>query len=149
MHLGELCNHPVITCGRDTTAAELARLMREGHVGDVVVVDGPPEAGTPVGVVTDRDLVTQVLALGLDARRLTAGQLMSPSVCTALDSEEVEDAVLHMSTRGVRRLPVVDRHNRLRGVVSADDLSAYLAHQMNQLGRVMTRQLQIERNARP
>ena len=64
MHIGKICTRSVVSCRRDASARELARLMRERHVGDVVVVDEHEGLLTPVGVVTDRDLVVKVLAMG-------------------------------------------------------------------------------------
>ena len=59
MHIGEICTRSVVTCGRDTSVLELAQLMRDHHVGAVIVVDEHAGKLTPVGVVTDRDLVVE------------------------------------------------------------------------------------------
>ena len=75
MKLKEMCTAAVVSCGAKTTASEAARLMRDQHVGDVVVVDDPREEGTPLGIVTDRDLVIEVLGeLTQDMRSAHAGR---------------------------------------------------------------------------
>ena len=83
MHIGEICTRSVVTCRRDASAKELAGLMRKHHVGDVIVVDEHEGRMTPAGVVTDRDLVVKVLALGIDPAGVRAGDLMASDVATA------------------------------------------------------------------
>ena len=62
MTIDRISNHDVVTCSRETNAVELAGLMRERHTGDVVVTESDPRGEVPVGIVTDRDLVVEVLA---------------------------------------------------------------------------------------
>jgi CBS domain-containing protein len=144
MRLSEICVHAVVTCSRDTTADELARTMRERHVGDVVVVE-PSDGGVrPVGIVTDRDLVVKVLALGVAPADCRAADLMGVPLVTAFGSDSVYDAIWHMRSRGIRRLPVVDVHSRLLGIVTRDDLSEVLAQDLSALARVSPRQTQNE-----
>jgi signal-transduction protein with cAMP-binding, CBS, and nucleotidyltransferase domain len=143
MRLGELCTRSVVTCGPNDSAADLARLMRKHHVGDVVVVEAVEDAQRPLGVVTDRDLVMQVLATGADPATVTASTLMSPA-CNALGSESVYDAVWHMRRKGCRRLPVVDDHGRLLGLVTLDDLTRFLAQELTELGRISGQQSELE-----
>jgi CBS domain-containing protein len=140
MRLLDICTHSVATCDRGMSAPELARLMRERHVGDVVVVDPCEDGFTPVGIVTDRDLVVQLIARGADPERFCAEDLMSADVVTAIGSETVFDAIWHMRRRGVRRLPIVDAHNRLQGIVCLDDLTDALGQELSALARIAPRQ---------
>lgn len=140
MNLMDICTRAVVTCDRKMGAPALARAMREQHVGDVIVVD-PCEGGvTPVGIVTDRDLVVQLIARGVDPTDYCAEDLMSGEVVTAVGSETVFDAIWHMRRRGVRRLPVVDARNRLQGLVTLDDLTDALAQELSALARIAPRQ---------
>ena len=147
MHIGEICTRSVVTCRRDTSARELARLMRERHVGDVVVVDEHEGLLTPVGVVTDRDLVVKVLAMDIDPAALRAEGLMANSVETAFESELVYDAIWHMRGKNIRRLPVVDAHNHLLGMLTADDVTRFLAQELGDLARVATHQAERDESA--
>lgn len=143
MRIGELCTRAVVTCNEHCSAADLARLMRKHHVGDVVVIE-PVEGGDrPLGVVTDRDLVMQVLAAGIEPTVAKATDLMSPAI-TALASEGVYDAIWHMRRKACRRLPVVDPQGRLTGLVTLDDLTQFLATELAELGRVSLRQQELE-----
>ncbi len=135
MRVGEICKRSVVTCGRDASALELARLMREHRVGDVVVVDEQDGASTPIGIVTDRDLVVEVMADGVDPDMLRADEMIVGELVTVLDTELVYDAIWHMRRKGVRRLPVLDAHGRLAGILTADDVTRFLAQELTEVAR--------------
>ena len=145
MHISEICKRDVVTCARGASALELAQLMRDRHVGDVVVVDRNEGPTVPVGIVTDRDLVVRVLANGLDSDTVAAGELMREPLITVLGSESVYDAVWHMRRGGIRRLPVVDARGVLLGVVTMDDITAHLAAELADMARIAPCQGQRER----
>jgi len=147
MRIGEICNRSVVVCGAEASVPQLARLMREEHVGDVVVVDDARGERRPVGIVTDRDLVIQVLATGVDAEGVTAGDLMH-GVATVLETEAVYDAIWTMRRSGARRLPVVDGRNTLFGIVTMDDLMQFLAEELTELSRVSPQQRRTETELR-
>lgn len=147
MHIGEICTRSVVTCGRETSALELAQLMRDRHVGDVIVVDEYDGQMTPVGVVTDRDLVVEILAKGANPDLLRAGDLIANEIVTAFESELVYDAIWHMRGKGIRRLPVIDSHNHLLGVLTADDVTAFLAEELTEVARIAHRQIKREEAA--
>jgi signal-transduction protein with cAMP-binding, CBS, and nucleotidyltransferase domain len=130
MGIGDICTRHVVTCRRDTSAVEIARLMRDSRVGDVVVVEGDAEQAIPVGIVTDRDLVMRVLAREVEPHDVLAQDVMSANLVTALESEAVFDAIWHMRRNGARRLPIVDAHNVLRGILTMDDVTRFLAREL-------------------
>jgi signal-transduction protein with cAMP-binding, CBS, and nucleotidyltransferase domain len=140
MGIADFCTREVVTCGRHTSALELARVMRERHVGDVVIVETVEGGVRPVGVVTDRDLVVQVLARGVEPAQCMAEDLMDEDVHTAVGSESTYDAIWHMRSQGIRRLPIVDAHNRLLGILTADDVTEFLAQELSALARIPLRQ---------
>lgn len=144
MQIGEICTREVVVCERDTNAVELAQLMRDRHVGDVIVVEPVEGRAVPVGIVTDRDLVLDVLAEEDDPATLAAGDLMSAELVTARDTEVVYDAVWHMRSKGIRRLPVVDARGFLVGVLTADDVTAFLAEELAQIARIVPYQTRLE-----
>jgi CBS domain-containing protein len=121
MLLEEVCVLDVVCCGRDTGIIEAARMMRKHHAGDLIVVDDPYGGRTPVGILTDRDIVVEVLGNELDAATTTVAQVMSNKLVIAEASEDTAVAVERMHLHGVRRLPVVNRAGSLIGVFTLDD----------------------------
>ncbi|HSN22442.1 MAG TPA: CBS domain-containing protein [Usitatibacter sp.] len=121
MKTGEVCSREVVSIGPRANLAEASRLMRETHVGSVVVVDqeGPPR---PVGIVTDRDIVVEAVAAGIDPTTLTVGEIMGPTLVVAREDDDALVSLKTMRRRGVRRLPVVDAAGTLCGIVTLDDL---------------------------
>jgi CBS domain-containing protein len=117
----DICNKRVVTAEASTTLIDIAKLMRKNHVGAVVVVD-EKDAKRPVGIVTDRDIVVEVVAAGQDPRTLKAGEIMSSSLATTSTEDDVSWTLKVMRDHGVRRLPVIDGQNRMVGIVALDDL---------------------------
>lgn len=148
MPIGELCTRDVVFCTRDTTIQRVAELMRELHVGALVVVDEAAGRRTPAGIVTDRDIVVEVLAPGLDPAVPTAGEVMDAELLTAAEGDGLSETLGRMRARGVRRVPVVDAEGALVGLLSADDVLDLLAEQMQALARLVAREQRRERDTR-
>jgi len=148
MELGKLCTVDTVYCARDESVQGAALLMRKHHVGDIVVVDGADTVPTPAGIVTDRDIVVSVVALGLDPAGLQVGDIMTDDLLTADEHDDVSDTIERMRLRGIRRVPVVGEGGRLIGIVSADDLLGFLAEEMEDLARISPYQQQHERRTR-
>lgn len=140
MAIGELCNREVIIVAPETTIGEAARLMRQHHVGDVVVVAEEDGRRKPVGIVTDRDVVVEVVATGLDPATLTVGDIMVPDLATVQEKTGVFEAIRYMRDQGVRRMPVVGEDGSLVGILALDDLLELLAEELGALSRLVTRE---------
>jgi CBS domain-containing protein len=140
MSIGELCNRDVAFAMRETTIAAAARLMRHYHVGSLVVVDEKAGRRMPVGIITDRDIVVEVVATGLDAGTITVGDIMVHEIVTAPESMGVMETIQLMRVKGVRRLPVVDAGGGLAGIVTVDDLLDVLAEELSELARIVVRE---------
>jgi CBS domain-containing protein len=126
-----LCTRIVSTVEPGTPLVEAARLMREDHVGCVVVVDDTRGESRVAGLLTDRDIVVSVVALGLDARALRVSDLMSRDVAVVRESDSLGVVIDRMRERGVRRIPVVSGQGVLVGLISFDDLQAALSLQVH------------------
>jgi CBS domain-containing protein len=140
MNIGEICTTQIISCNSETTVQQAAELMRHQHVGDLVVVEQPNGERIPVGIVTDRDIVVSVIALGLDPSSILVGDIMTPDLMTANEDDDVFEATERMRFKGIRRLPVVNRVGGLVGIVSVDDLLSHMAAEMTELTRISVRQ---------
>jgi len=148
MLLKELCTPDVVSCTPDSSALHAARLMRQHHVGNVVVVEDAEADRSPIGVVTDRDIVIEVLGKELDPARVTLRQIMRTPVVIASSSENVGQAVERMKFHGVRRIPVVDETSRLIGILTLDDLLKRLAADAASLADVIAREQDREHRGR-
>jgi CBS domain-containing protein len=148
MTVGEVCNREVVFVRRDESIGKAARLMRTYHVGGLVVIEEKEGRRVPVGIVTDRDLVLEVIAEEVDASKLTVGDIMSFELVTAREEDSLLDAIKHMRSRGVRRIPVVNREGALTGILAVDDLLELLAEQINDLAGLIQRELKRERERR-
>jgi len=148
MLLKDIYTPDVVCCGGQTTALEAARLMRQRHVGDLVVVEDPIGARTPLGVVTDRDLVVEVLGNGQDPTQTTVADLIRTPVVIAGGSEDSYLVAERMRSHGVRRVPVVDRQGALVGIVTLDDLIKCMVKEGALLVEVMSKGQDREQRAR-
>ncbi len=109
MSIRQLCNRDVICATRDTSIADAAAMMRQHHVGNLVVAYPVDDRQTPVGIVTDRDIVVEVVAASLDPSSLCLGDLLVGHSPIQVDENvSQDDAIRRMVDAGVRRLAVVD-----------------------------------------
>ena len=144
MTIKDFCVRNVVTVARTDTITTAAALMREHHIGDVVVVDESGGRRTPVGIVTDRDIVVEVIAAGVDPRALKVGDLLQRPVVTVRDDRSYTDTVRLMTQHGIRRVPVVVASGALTGIVAADDMLRQLAVPLAALAELPRRERHIE-----
>ncbi len=150
MNIGDICKRKVVTIGERDELTRAAELMREKHIGFLVVVktnvgDGSSE---PIGVVTDRDIVVAVVARGADPRTLRVGDVMTRQPVVAEQEKPVSSALREMRRIGVRRLPVVDRAGALVGVLSVDDVVDALAGELWDVASSIRQEMRVEETFR-
>ena len=137
MSVGRICIREVDTAEPEESVRTVARRMNDRNVGTLVVVDA---AGRPTGIVTDRDLVVEVLARGRDPIQTTVGDVMTIGPRTVDESTPIELALTAMRAGPFRRLPVVDGAGKLVGLVSVDDVLSLLAEEMTEIGTLVRRE---------
>jgi CBS domain-containing protein len=98
--------------------------------------------------VTDRDIVVEVVAEGLQSGAITVGDIMGQQLVTARETEGVLQALEIMRCKGVRRLPIVREDGHLVGIISIDDLLAVLTEQLNDVARIVAREQAQESSVR-
>ena len=135
MTIGKICNREVITVQRDATVLHAAVLMRQYHVGDVVVIENRKNKTVPIGIVTDRDIVVELVATELDCKVITVGDIITKLIVVK-DSAGVFEAIQLMVNKGVRRLPVVDDDGGLVGIITLDDLLLLLSKELATLTKL-------------
>lgn len=122
-----------MTAETDQSAGNLASVMREEAVGSVVIVS----EDRPVGIVTDRDLVIEVLEPRRDPSSVTAGDIMTETPATVTADQGVFEATATLFEFGVRRLPVVDDDGAMTGIVTLDDVLVLLTDELGNLAGVV------------
>ena len=149
MQIGEVCTREVVICTDDTGVIDAAKLMRTYHVGSLVIVEQQNGRRVPVGVITDRDLVLEVLALDVTPERLTVGDIRTAELIAVPETEDVFDVLELMRRKGVRRMPVLDARGALAGIVTLDDLLEILAEKLGSMVKLVSRAQLRERQSRP
>lgn len=149
MTAGEYCNREVVITEQDTSVVQAAVLMREFHVGSLVVVQKQGKVNLPVGIVTDRDLVIEVIAQQVPLESATLNDVMSKDLVTVGEQETLIDTLELMLKRGVRRVLVVDGQGSLQGMLAADDAIELMAESMADLAKVVSQELKQEVDQRP
>ena len=119
MKVSDIMSDRVVTIDEREPVIAAARLLKRMNLGALPVTD---RRGKLVGMLTDRDIVLRCVALGGDARTMTAGDVMTRGVVTATPDVKVDDAAKRMGRGQVRRLPVVE-NGKLVGMLSLADMA--------------------------
>jgi CBS domain-containing protein len=144
MNVGNLCQRNPVTARSIDDLVGVSQLMRENHVGYVVIVEPAvrESAFKPAGVLTDRDIVVAVVAKGADPKSLQAGDVMTREPVVAFEEESLGAALKKMRKVGVRRLPVLGKQEELVGVISIDDIIDALVGELEDVaGSIRSEQL--------
>jgi len=142
MRVGELCVRDVVTAHEDEPVTDAARRMSDLHVGDLIVIaDQPQGLPRPIGIVTDRDLVIEVLA---HPERVPAStkiaDVMRRDLIVATEDDAVEDVIAKMREHSIRRIPIVDSRGGLQGLLSVDDVIGWMKDQLEAATKLLARQ---------
>jgi CBS domain-containing protein len=146
MLVGSLCTLRPVTVSTGASIADVACLMRERHIGAVIVTDSGSERPRPVGMITDRDIVRAQLERTADLSRLSAAEVMTRNPLVIGEEDSVAGAIAHLRARGVRRAPVVAPDGALIGLISADDLLGHVAQKVVGLAEIVGWQRRVERD---
>ena len=144
MNAGSICKRGVVTVAPTDDLIAAAHVMREKHVGYLIV----SKSGRVVGVLTDRDIVVAVLAQEVDAHALKVGDVMTRYPLLIEEGQSIEAVLSHMREAGVRRVPVVDRSGALTGVLSIDDVLERIADQLINIAGSIRNEQRMERTVR-
>ena len=151
MCVGEICRREVVTIAPDAGLCDAARVMREKHVGMLVVVGSAPDHADRVvqGVLTDRDIVVTVVGRDAEAKDLKVMDVMTRNPLLVAEGASVAGVLRLMRMDGVRRVPVVGARNELVGVLSIDDVLDVLADQLTAISGAIRGEHSREQVMRP
>lgn len=133
MNIGKYCTRNIITADKETSIVEAAKLMRQHHVGSLVVVSRDTDGDRPIGILTDRDIVVEVLAEEVAVDSVTIEDVMTRSPVTAREDEDIFTTMETMRAKGIRRIPVTDSLGLLAGILSSDDLLGVIYEEMGNM----------------
>jgi CBS domain-containing protein len=140
MSLERICSKAVVTVSPDATVLEAAKLMRSKHIGCLVVID----EFRPIGIITDRDILLKVVAGEKQPAETAVKQIMTTNPTFVNVNYDVLDAVRLMRNRGVRRLPVVDEHRHLLGIITMDDVLTAFGAEVGDLAGAVQKEFGLE-----
>ena len=134
MSVGRICVRDVDTARPDESVTVAAARMHQCAVGMLVVVNN---ANRVIGIVTDRDLVSRVLAKGRNSTEMLVCEAMTDSPTTISEWTQIEPALIKMRNGKFRRIPVVDHEKQLVGLITLDDILMLLSEEFSQIGRLL------------
>lgn len=138
MSVGEFCNREVVVATPETDIMAIAKLMRQHHVGDIVIVDNSdPARVIPRGILTDRDIILELVAGGVALDQVTARDVMSHELVTAHEQDSLWQTLTRMRSFGIRRMVVVDSAGGLEGILTVDDVVELLADELSTLAKIL------------
>ena len=138
MSVGRICTRYVDLADAEETTQAAAQRMRDRKVGTLVILD---RARRPVGILTDRDLVTRAVARGKDPRQTLVGEVMTRDPMTISEGAPIEQALSLMRSGSFRRVPVTGSDGALVGLVSLDDILSLLAEEFTQVGTLVEKEM--------
>jgi len=133
MSAGEYCNRDVVVIDKTEAVRDDINLMRKNNVGEVVVVEIRENASIPLGILTDRDIVVEILAEDVDLDAVNVGDVMSDQLVSVNEDTQLLDAIKQMRIKGIRRLPVVNESDELQGILAADDILELVVEQLTDI----------------
>ena len=136
MNIAEICTRELVMADKEASLQQAATLMRQHHVGTLVIVASTAEGTQAMDIVTDRDIAIEAVARGLDVTQTPIGRLAEGKLAVVPGTASVEDAIAAMKKRGVRRLLVANESGQLAGIVSLDDLLDAVAHDVAELAHI-------------
>jgi CBS domain-containing protein len=146
--ISHFCTRDVVTVAPHTSVVEACALMRKHHVGAVVVVEETASGKRPLGVLTDRDIAVEVVALRLAPESLKVSEVVQRDVTTIREDAGYAETVRLMSLNGVRRMPVVDERGNLVGIITVDYVLRQIAAPLVALSDLVARERHFEQATR-
>ena len=149
LFVGEYCNRNVLIVGRGDSVIKAAKLMRQHHVGELLVVELRNGERSPIGILTDRDIVIDVIAEEANLNAISVEDIMSYKIITANENDDLMSTIKRMRNNGMRRIPVVNSAGGLIGVLSINDIMDVITEQLIDIDQIIENENINERENRP
>lgn len=142
MSVGRICTREVHLASEQESISEVAQRMALNNVGCLVVTS---DSRRPVGIITDRDITTKIIAKRMDANLTTVAEAMTSHPKVIQEVTPIEEAVVLMRNNGIRRLPVVNGSGQLVGLVCLDDVLDLLLEEFSDIRQLLRAQSGLQR----
>jgi len=140
MPVGEICNREVVIIKKKEGILDAAKLMRDHHVGNVIVVEEKEGKVLPVGILTDRDIVVGLIAKEVPLEKILVEDVMSVDLVSVKQNAGVWETIQCMRSKGIRRIVVTGDQGELVGIISSDDLIDLLSGELMDLVKTFMRE---------
>ena len=142
----DICCPDMVTADEHTSLYDVSKLMREHHIGDVVITRASDTGPVPIGILTDRDIVVHGIACDIALDEVAAGDLSAQDLVTVGPDADIFEIAKTMNQHAVRRI-IVKSGFSYDGIITFDDILWALSMIMSNLGAVPERQIQHEKEA--
>ena len=149
MRVGEFCNREVVIIDQESSVTNAAQVMRQYHVGDVIIVNEQHGKNMPTGILTDRDIALEIVAKGTDPESVSVRDAMSFELVTVDEEDDLLRVIELMRDNGIRRVPVVDSDQALVGILTVDDILDVLSEVFVDIVHLVDSQRRREERSRP
>lgn len=140
MDAGELCTRKTVIIGEDKSVKAAAKLMKQYNVGSLVVTKPKDDHNLPIGIITDRDILIHVIAEEKSMEDIKVRAIMKAPVITVQETTTLYDALMKMRYNGIRRVPVVNGHGLLTGILSIDDILENISKELNEITQIFKKE---------
>ena len=131
----------VVMASEDTSLEQIARLMKQENVGAIVIVKNKETDPTPTGILTDRDIVTKLLAEDATIKQVSVKNIVTHDLLVIRQDQGVREVIRALTEKGVRRAPVVDANNKVIGIITLDDLLLLIIEELHYLAGLIKKQI--------
>lgn len=140
LRASDICRKDIVTADERTSLYDASKLMRWHHIGDVVITRTGDADKTPIGILTDRDIVVHGIACGIDLGEVAAGDLSTQDLVTVEPDADIFEIAKTMNMNAVRRV-IVNNDSGNGGIITFDDVLWALSRIVSNLSAVTERQI--------
>lgn len=148
MFVGQYCDKKISTLTQDSSILDAAKVMRKNHVGEVIIVENKMGNTIPVGLITDRDIVVEILAMEIDIETINLGSVMCIELITVNYDSSLNKALEIMQHYGIRRAPVVGNDGGLIGIINIEAVIKVVSQDMAKILKLFNNERRIEKDLR-
>ncbi|MGM5482524.1 MAG: CBS domain-containing protein [Nanobdellota archaeon] len=134
MKIKNWMNRNIKTVDKSNTVLEAAKMMKDNFVANLVVI----ENGSPIGIVTQRDICYKIVAMSKPAEKSKVEDIMTKTLITAHTEDTVSEVSRRMGLAKIKQIPIIDEKHSLVGIITSSDLVRVVSHFQKDLDAMIT-----------